>query len=323
VSLEDDLMRLFGSDRVAGIMSRLGLEEGQELEHKWLNRSIETAQKRVEQQNYSIRKRTLEYDDVMNKQREVVYGFRGEVVGSDNVRAHIFDIFDDVISSEAEMIDAAEDDGLRQFVEWVQATFPVAVNLAELKGSSGDPALLSKAVFERVKKAYELKVSLEDQGSVATMERHIVLQCIDSQWQEYLRGMDALRQGVGLRAYGQRDPLVEYKREAYQMFEELMGSIKQDVVSAVFRSSTSVDSFETFLSQLPQTLVHDEVSVLGQGADRLAGRPSGAGVDPAAVGMGPETTPGGAPVRRESPKVGRNDPCPCGSGKKYKKCCGG
>ena len=147
------------------------------------------------------------------------------------------------------------------------------------------------------------------------MERHIVLQAVDTQWQDYLRSMDALRQGVGLRAYGQRDPLVEYKREAYEMFEVLMAGIKQEVASAVFRSTTSADSFESFLSALPQTLVHDEVSVLG-GNIPASSLPDSPAAPP------PGLAPGPAPARHAEDKVGRNDPCPCGSGKKYKKCCG-
>ena len=329
VSLEDDLMRLFGSDRIAGIMSRLGMEEGQPLEHRWLNRSIETAQRRVEQQNYAIRKRTLEYDDVMNRQREVIYGFRGGIVRSPNVREHIYDVFEDAILGQAEQhLAAGTDAGLDEFCEWVLATFPVAIRSQEIRRQGGDVEKVAEHVFEPVKRAYDLKVSFEEGRAVETMERHIVLTTIDTLWQEYLRSMDALRQGVGLRAYGQRDPLVEYKREAFQMFAELMGNINQEIAAAVFRSTTSAESFETFLTSLPGTMVHDEVSMLGGG-----GGPGVAerGLVPAGAGAGGYAEPFGAmplrdaeagTVRREAPKVGRNDPCPCGSGKKYKKCCG-
>ncbi len=320
ISLEDDLMRLFGSDRIAGIMSRLGLEEGQELEHKWLNRSIETAQRRVEQQNFSIRKRTLEYDDVMNVQREVIYGFRGDVVRSDDTREHIYDIMDDVISSTAEVMlldDSLE--SVKPFVEWVQTSFPVGIRVEEIRPTASDPRAVAEMVFERVKQAYEVKIAVEDPSTLLVMERQILLRAIDTHWQDYLRAIDGLRQGVGLRAYGQRDPLVEYKREAFDMFENLMADIKSDIVSDVFRSSTSVESFENFLSSLPQTLVHDEVSVLG-GASPAA---------PTAGGQGRPAPPLPAELLSSFPssgghseKVGRNDPCPCGSGKKYKKCCG-
>jgi preprotein translocase subunit SecA len=331
ISLEDDLMRLFGSDRIANIMSRLGLEEGQELEHSWLNRSIGTAQRRVEQQNFGIRKRTLEYDDVMNRQREVVYGFRGEVVRSDDVRAIIYDIMNDIIygTTETMFVDVSAAT-IREYVNWVQMTFPIPLRIEEVKKQGDNLNAIAEEVFSRVQRAYEVKVSMEDPSAVPIMERQVVLNAIDNHWQDYLRAMDNLRQGVGLRAYGQRDPLVEYKREAFQMFDHLMSDIKSEIVNTIFRSSTSIDTFEKFLESLPQTLVHDEVSMLGAGGApppaRHGGQAPGApGLPPdlmaAAGGGGPAGGTGLAPVRQED-KVGRNDPCPCGSGKKYKKCCG-
>ncbi|MBT3191629.1 MAG: preprotein translocase subunit SecA [Verrucomicrobia bacterium] len=329
ISLEDDLMRLFGSDRIANIMSRLGLEEGQELEHSWLNRSIETAQRRVEQQNFSIRKRTLEYDDVMNMQREIVYGFRGDVVRSDAVREIIYDIMNDVIASTSEvMLENMSDATLHDYVEWVQQTFPVPIRIDELKRKDGDAGAIAEEVFKRVERAYELKVSLENPEAVPFMERQIVLQAIDNHWQEYLRAMDGLRQGVGLRAYGQRDPLVEYKREAFTMFEHLMSDIKTEIVNTVFRATTSVDTFDQFLESLPQTLVHDEVSMLGGGGAPPQGHGGSPGLPPQLAGgrpPRPSAPPPGAGMPMPAvhdDKVGRNDPCPCGSGKKYKKCCG-
>ncbi len=324
ISLEDDLMRLFGSDRIANIMSRLGLEEGQELEHSWLNRSIETAQRRVEQQNFSIRKRTLEYDDVMNMQREIVYGFRGDVVRSDAVREIIYDIMNDVIESTSEtMLVDSSDAVLHDYVEWVQMTFPIPLRLDEIKNADAED--VADNVFKRVQRAYELKVSLENPEAVPLMERQIVLQAIDNHWQEYLRAMDGLRQGVGLRAYGQRDPLVEYKREAFTMFEHLMSDIKTEIVNSVFRTTTAVDSFDKFLESLPQTLVHDEVSMLGGGSSSGTAPQSGRASLPAdlmaELPSSAAAASGGGSARYDD-KVGRNDPCPCGSGKKYKKCCG-
>jgi preprotein translocase subunit SecA len=233
-------------------------------------------------------------------------------------------VLNDVVTSAAEdtLLDDSEA-SVQALVEWVQTTFPIPIQAAEIKPNASRPEAVAADIFERVKRAYELKSELEDQELVKTMERHILLQSIDSHWQDYLRAMDALRQGVGLRAYGQRDPLVEYKREAFQMFDELMSAIKQDVATAVFRSATSVETFESFLSSLPQTLVHDDVSLLGgDGAPPSPGDalPPGVGIPPQA---GPQRMPDRSqPLRRETPKVGRNDPCPCGSGKKYKKCCG-
>ncbi len=333
ISLEDDLMRLFGSDRIAGIMGRLGLEEGQQLEHKLLNRSIETAQRRVEQQNFSIRKRTLEYDDVMNRQRNVIYGFRGDIVRSHNVREHLLDIFSEVIEDRVAqwMGDVDDAEGVTAFMEWVRATFPIPIREDEVRTlrEAGQEAV-AEDVFRRVQEAYGLKAELEDPAMLATMERHVMLHAVDTHWQEYLRSMDALRQGVGLRAYGQRDPLVEYKREAFEMFEELMGDIKQEIASAIFRSSTSLKSLEAFMTSLPRTMaVHEGVSLLGRGAGAPA--TAAGGGEPSRrpaldVGAMLDEMPTGRvasePVIREEPKVGRNDPCPCGSGKKYKKCHG-
>lgn len=317
VSLEDNLMRLFGSDRIANVMSRLGLEEGQQLEARMLNRSIETAQKRVEQQNFSIRKRTLEYDDVMNKQREVIYGFRGEIVQSPDIREQIYDIIGDVIDSKTEeLLAGGSEEEVSAFISWLHMAFPVAIRNEDISKNAKNHQDVVDVVFAQVKRAYDLKVSMENADAVQVMERHIVLNMIDTQWQEYLRNIDALRQGVGLRAYGQRDPLVEYKREAFDMFEELMSSVKNDIATAVFRATTSADSFQSFLSALPQTLVHDEVSMFNE-SGRRALAPSLSEEESSSRPVHSDVT-----VHREEPKVGRNDPCPCGSGKKYKKCCG-
>ena len=322
ISLEDDLMRLFGSDRIAGIMSRLGMQEGEPLEHRWLNRSIETAQRRVEQQNFGIRKRTLQYDDVMNKQREVIYGFRGSIVASEDIREQIYDILYDVISAQVEgilMVDKSED-SVKTFTEWIHATFPIPLRSQDVESRTDDMEALLDYVFQMVKTAYDFKISMEDDRGAKMMERQVLLHSIDTHWQEYLRSIDELRHGVHLRAYGQRDPLIEYKREAYQMFEDLMSQIKSEIAVNVFRSTTSIESFEQFMAQVPQKLIHNEVSILGDNA--AAGRALAGGavdVDEVARGM---IDSGAATVRRDDPKVGRNDPCPCGSGKKYKKCCG-
>ncbi|MEM7394151.1 MAG: SEC-C metal-binding domain-containing protein, partial [Verrucomicrobiota bacterium] len=331
VSLEDDLMRLFGSDRISGIMEKLGIEEGERLEHPWLNKSIERAQRKVEQHNFSIRKRTLEYDDVMNKQREIIYGFRKDVLTSEKPRDELMNIVDDIIHTQAESVPAAdpqdlENDPLEDFVEWANTTFPVGIKRESIEEVKSDAEAITERTFERVKQAYELKAKVEDDDALSAMERHIMMQAIDTHWQEYLRNMDALRQGVGLRAYGQRDPLVEYKHEAYEMFSDLMDKIKNDVCSKMFRSATSLEAFESFLSSLPQMTVHDEVSVLGAPGGGAA-QPAPAR-QPAAIPAGAEDAMQAAlqsqpaPMRRDEPKVGRNDPCPCGSGRKYKKCCG-
>jgi preprotein translocase subunit SecA len=328
-------MRLFGSERMSGIMSRLGMQEGEALEHRWLNRSVETAQRRVEQQNFAIRKRTLEYDDVMNKQREVIYAFRGDLIRADaeEVRARILDVMNDLILSQCEaLLGNAKESRVDELVEWVMLNFPVAAQSDELQAFVGQPEAAGEAIFQRVEEAYTIKCSFEDQQVLPIMERQVVLQAIDTQWQEYLRAMDELRHGVGLRAYGQRDPLIEYKREAFSMFEELMNQIKAEIAQSVFRASTSVENLQRMLNRRTldrQRLVHDEVHVLGGVASAGgASQPSmpvqpaisNADFDRAVASMMPAAAPD--PVRREAPKVGRNDICPCGSGKKYKKCCG-
>ena len=324
VSLEDDLMRLFGSDRIAGIMERLGIQEGEVLEHPWLNRSIETAQRRVEQQNFSIRKRTLEYDDVMNKQREIIYGFRSQVVADADSREHLYGVVDDVILSKAEeaVEEEGEEEGLREFVSWANGTFPIGLKVEDVTGPELGAEEVATRVFERVKAAYETKAKLENPDALRMMERHIILQAVDTHWQDYLRNMDTLRQGVGLRAYGQRDPLVEYKHEAYAMFSDLMDRIKADVAQKIFRTATSAAAFRSFLAGLPQMYVHDEVRALGQGGGAPGAGRRAAVPTEADAAMQAALNRKGTPFRRDVAKVGRNDPCPCGSGKKYKKCHG-
>ncbi|MFH0908663.1 MAG: preprotein translocase subunit SecA [bacterium] len=326
VSLEDDLMRLFGSDKISGIMEKLGIEEGEVLEHPWLNKSIERAQRRVEQQNFSIRKRTLDYDDVMNKQRSIIYAFRSDVVASQDPHDHLYDVVEDVTQTRAnELLTKNHEDALQNFVDWVNATFPLGIKLQELEDGPIEADAVTDKVMARVKQAYEIKIKSENSDALRNLERHIILQSIDTHWQEYLRSMDALRQGVGLRAYGQRDPLVEYKREAFVMFSDLMDKIKLDIATKMFRSATSFGAFKSFLASLPQMYVHDQVQALGRGGP---GAPAPLAPAGSAARSGAEAAMEAAlqrrpePVRRDMPKVGRNEPCPCGSGKKYKKCHG-
>jgi len=338
VSLEDDLMRLFGSDRISGIMEKLGIQEGEVLEHRWLNRSIETAQRRVEQQNFAIRKRTLEYDDVMNKQREIIYGFRSQIVAADQVRDQLLDVVQDVIFARAEDLDG-DDETIAAFATWVNSQFPIGFHpdqVVRKEGKRGraavDPEATARAVFGRVGKAYADKCTLEDPAQLNSMERFIMLNAVDVQWQEYLRNMDTLRQGVGLRAYGQRDPLVEYKNEAFTLFADLMDRIKTEIAGRIFRATTSPRAYQTFLGDL-----HRLAQAQHPTAAPLVGGRAGGGAAPrqAAQGGGGNADAGAEaamnaalsaahskPVVRDEPKTGRNDPCPCGSGKKYKKCCG-
>lgn len=337
VSLEDTLMRLFGSERISGIMTRLGMEEGDPIEHRWLNHSIETAQRRVEQHNFSIRKRTLEYDDVMNKQREVVYTFRSGVLANADVHGYVLDIMHDLILTESEGFMTSERDASPEnFADWILSLFPVAIKPEDLKPFAGKPEDAAEFVFKMVEEAYEIKCSMENPEALSSMERYVLLHCIDTEWQQYLRSMDELRDAVRLRAYGQRDPLVEYKREAFTMFEELMSRIKVTISSGVFRASTSLESMQNFMARMrrPRRVQtsHAEVSLLAKPAadskqeaqretdtfNKALERAEAANkaVPKPADGMPAQ------PIVRDLQKVGRNDPCPCGSGKKYKKCCG-
>ena len=340
ISLEDDLMRLFGSDKIVKVMEKVGLEEGQELEHFMLNRSIETAQKRVEQHNFQIRKRTLEYDDVMNKQREVVYGFRNEIIHGEDVRDRLMDIMEEVVVQKVEQFTASNAEvsewNVRGLADWVNLNFPLGLpeeEIVKAANAGGDEPVtgslydgLSAAQFavcrfisDAVRKAYELKISFEQPDALRAVERYTVLSAIDRLWQEHLYGMDSLRSSIGLRAYGQRDPLIEYKAEAFKIFEELMVNIKTEICHNIFRSASSMMAFENFLRNVPQKTMHQSASAFEGGGAGAAESAPGKGSD--VVSEAAAAMEKAKPIR-SGPKVGRNDPCPCGSGKKFKHCCG-
>ena len=335
ISLEDDLMRLFGSDRITRIMERMGLEEGQELEHPLLNRSIEQAQKRVEGHHFQQRKRTLEYDDVMNKQREVIYGFRNEIINSNDVRDRLMDIMEEILLLKVQEFSSSETDptewNIRGLSDWVNMNFPLGLREEEFvkAAQSGKTLPVAGSLFDglsegqfslleyisrTVRDAYDLKVSLEKPEMLASIERYTILTAIDRLWQEHLYSMDSLRSSIGLRAYAQRDPLIEYKAEAFKLFDELMVNIKTEVCHNIFRSATSLFAFEQFMHSLPQVTIHQSVPAFGDA-------PQPGGDESGMVSEANEQLAKATPIRAV-PRVGRNDPCPCGSGKKYKSCCG-
>jgi len=325
VSFEDDLMRNFGAaDRMTRIMERFGLEEGQELEHPWLNKSVETAQKRVEQRNYLIRKRTLDMDDVMNNQREVIYTYRNEVIDSEEPRTLIYEVIDEAVPAKVKEYLDIDEPNHTGLMNWVNTTFPLGLTKEKAAFETRDDEGSGKFLIERIKEAYERKSSHEEPTAVKSLERYIILNAIDRLWQEHLYAMDALREGVYLRAYAQKDPLIEYKAEAYDMFVELMANIKNEVLHNLFRSTSNLQAFENFLSSLPQFLLREQEPP-GSNISGRARQPQPAH----AIAAGGENGGDGAgelsvdlPARRSLPKVGRNEPCPCGSGKKYKNCCG-
>ena len=340
ISLEDDLMRLFGSDRIVKYMEKMGLEEGQELEHPLLNRSIEQAQKRVEQHNFQIRKRTLEYDDVMNKQREVIYGFRNEIINAEDVRDQLMDIMEEVVIQKVDEFTSPTTEvsewSVRALADWVNLNFPLGMPEGEIvkaanagtetpvPGSVFDglsPAQFSVCQFiaEKVRDAYEVKIRYEEPEALKSIERYTILSAIDKLWQEHLYSMDSLRNSIGLRAYGQRDPLIEYKAEAFKMFDELMVNIKSEVCHNIFRSASSLMAFNQFLHNMPQRTEHQSTSAFGGTTTASTGSSESRPSD--IVSEANEAVAKAKPIR-VGPKVGRNDPCPCGSGKKYKQCCG-
>jgi preprotein translocase subunit SecA len=319
LSLEDDLMRLFLQGNLASRLMEGSMQEGEELEHPLLNRSIESAQKKVEQQNYAIRKRLLQYDDVLNQQREVVYGIRNAAIHAPRSKDIIFDQVDEELESRLALAGfggagGSNPSAIESFVGWVNTHFPVGLRVDELTGNALDP--IKALVMERIKKAYAMKESAEIPEALGSLERYVVINAIDHHWQEHLTEMEELRRSIGLRSYGQKDPLVEYKGEAYHFFEELMGNVRLQICTGLFRSASNLASFENMLSILARS-ARTQGPETAVPAAPLAGALPGAPKEPE-----PEIQLPKVVVRRDTPKVGRNDPCPCGSGKKYKHCHG-
>ncbi len=336
LSLEDDLLRLFASGNKMFSMVEKGMEEGQPLESRMLNPAIQKAQQNVEKHHFQIRKRTLEYDDVMNKQRAEIYGFRNEIMQTEQVQGELLNIMDRVITDKIQQCCNRDLDPtnweLQQLADWATLTFPIAVtiegltqlaegtNSGETKSTDDselnpNQTVIFKDISTKAKEAYKLKISFEEHDALTTVERHTILNSIDRLWQEHLYEMDSLRYSIGLRAYGQRDPILEYKAEGYKMFEELQVNIWSDICQNIFRSASSVEAFHSFLRNLPSKEIHQSSSAFGAEERRAANEASDM------VNEATDTMVKAEPVRA-SVKVGRNDPCPCGSGKKYKKCCG-
>ncbi len=303
LSLEDDLLRIFGSERISGIMEKLGMEEGIPIEHKMITRSIENAQKKVEAHHFDTRKQLLEYDDVMNKQREVIYERRRLVLGdhdlTDEMEASIEELTDGMLAvyCDEEQYDEAWDlDGL---ADACQSQF--SINIRENEGNGTDTLrelgreALREQILEQTQAAYAQKRDLIGSPVFSQIEKRVMLQVIDVQWKDHLLGMDHLKEGIGLRGYGQKDPLVEYKREGFEMFANMMSRMKSEVLEHMFRIQ----------------LVKGEPP-----PEMRASRPVSTHLSRG------ESEPSVQTVRRDTTKVGRNDPCPCGSGKKYKKCHG-
>ncbi|MDH5295832.1 MAG: SEC-C metal-binding domain-containing protein, partial [Nitrospirota bacterium] len=308
LSLEDDLLRIFASERVSNLMLKLGMEEGVPIEHRMVSKSIENAQKKVEAHNFEIRKHLLEYDDVMNKQREVIYKHRQNVLKATDVTEDVLGMIEEVGEGLVETYcpeeQYAEEWNFTGLAESVQGQFGVDVIRPDEIKDMGREAL-KEEIKEKLKQAYQNKVQglIQEHGAsedlVHYVERTILLQMIDHHWKDHLWGMDQLKDGIGLRGYGQKDPLAEYKREGYDMFAGMMERIKNDTLERLFK-------FQLVRGERPEP-------------EREAPRPAQLNLN---RGGESASTPQQRTVQRSQEKVGRNDPCPCGSGKKYKKCHG-
>ena len=253
LSLEDTLMRLFLQGNLASKLMEGSMRDGEELEHSLLNHSIESAQKKVEQQNFSVRKRLLQYDDVLNQQREVIYGIRNAAIHADRPKDIIFDqVEDEVITRlEAAGVDnkVGPDEGaFESLAGWLNTHFPIGIKTDDMKGKEFEA--LQTDVVERVRKAYSVKESAENPEALGSLERYVIINAIDRHWQEHLTEMEELRRAIGLRSYGQKDPLVEYKGEAFKYFEELMDNVRLQICTGLFRSASNIQSFENMLSML-------------------------------------------------------------------------
>ncbi|HWR00911.1 MAG TPA: preprotein translocase subunit SecA [Chlorobaculum sp.] len=320
VSLEDELMRLFGSERVIAIMDKLGHEEGDVIEHSMITKSIERAQKKVEEQNFAIRKRLLEYDDVMNQQREVIYSRRRNALKMDRLKADILDLLHDYSLSVVKKFHATGDvTGLEeQILRELSVEFKPDAQSFERETEEKTAAELFKTAAE----FYRRKEAMLPDEMMRQIEKYAVVSVIDQKWREHLREIDSLREGINLRAYGQKDPLLEYKQEAYHLFVGLLGEIEHETLSLAFKlfPVTEDDAGEIEKRQRRQAVKQERL---------VAKHPEAESAYEIAVeteGGSASVLPGGdvtiqMPVRAEA-KPGRNDDCPCGSGKKYKNCCG-
>ena len=298
LSLEDDLMRLFGSDNISGIMDKLGMEEDEPIEHKIVTRSIESAQKKVEARNFEIRKQVLEYDDVMNQQREVIYDQRRQILEKADLKETVLDMASHIVDRSMDMYAPkeaySEDWDVKSLISYAEEFYAPAGFLKEEKLQEMSRDELETFLHKVAVDYYNAREDNNTAPIMRELENLVMLKVVDSHWMEHLDAMDALREGIGLRAYGQRDPLVEYKFEAYEMFEAMKEAIVDDVVRYMYR-----------VNVVTQPVVEDHLSEASTNNPNVDG----------------STETPKEPVRNDS-TVGRNDPCPCGSGKKYKNCCG-
>ena len=298
ISLEDDLMRLFGSDRIMSVFNALGVQEGEQIEHKMLSSAIEKAQKKIEGNNYGIRENLLKYDEVMNEQREIIYAERRRVLDNDNMREVVLKMAREIAASAVNGCIADEQDpkdwNLEALNLELRAIIPmdqITMDVFQTQGKPVTKAGLTEWLQEKAVEAYEKKeAEFDEEEKIRELERVVLLKTIDRKWMDHIDDMDQLRQGIGLQAYAQRDPLNEYKLAGYDMFNAMMASIREDTVRVLMHAKIEAPAEREQVAK-----------VTGTNKDDSAAK---------------------APVRRKAPKIQPNDPCPCGSGKKYKQCCG-
>ncbi len=325
ISLEDDLMRLFGSERISGVMSKMGMKEGEVINHSMITKSVERAQKKIEENNFATRKRLLEYDNVMNSQREVIYDRRRHALYGQRLKDEIFEMLED---SVAEIVGTRYDQGLYDEIhDEILMRFMADVLIdREAWGKAGKDGLTSQ-IIDEVKAFYNRKEDQLGHDIMAALERFATLQVIDEKWRDHLREMDELKEGIGLRAYGQKDPLIEYKQEGFRMFSQMLDFIRDGVLDMAFKLYPTVDQQqpEQAVKRMMPSRAASSRKVTASKPDyhstmmaspEMAGEMGEPTMPPPPRQMAPQT-----PIR-VAPKVGRNDLCPCGSGKKYKNCHG-
>ncbi|MFH1709657.1 MAG: preprotein translocase subunit SecA [bacterium] len=300
-ALEDDLMKLFGSDRIAGAMERMGMEENTPIEHRLITRAIENAQKKVEQYHFNIRKQVLEYDDVMNKQRESIYGLRHRILERRDLKQKAFEMINQLVKNQMDIFvpEKSSDPDIEGLKKAITEVIPIDISNISGLSDHRDRASIKDAIEKLLKDAYEAKERFVGEEAMREIEKLVMLKEIDTKWIEHLHNMDVLREGIGLRAWGQRDPLIEYKIEGYKMFQEMMDAARFEIISMIFKVQVIKEGEEQLLQRKRQVTY---------------GLPAGKAGEPTRVSSGSSV--------KKIDKIGRNDPCPCGSGKKYKKCCG-
>ncbi|MBQ8585486.1 MAG: SEC-C domain-containing protein, partial [Butyricicoccus sp.] len=295
ISMEDDLMRLFGSEKLQGMMDSLGIAEDEPIDQKILSGAIESAQKKIESRNFGIRKNVLEYDDVMNTQRGIIYGQRLQVLRGEDISGSIRDMIDSTIVGAVQAASGEHkeltEEMMRQACEKFVGVF---ISKSEIQYAPGmTPEALTETLKERAHRVYEMKEAAFGSDTMRELERVVLLRNVDTKWMDHIDAMSELRNGIGLRAYGQHDPVIEYKREGFDMFDAMVDSIREDTVRMIF---------------LVQLRSKEEPK-----REKVAKETGASGSDDGTLKKEPV---------RVGKKVGRNDPCPCGSGLKYKKCCG-